>query len=107
MATITTAGFNLHGIHATKAAALTRKDRGRYISPRAGHALEILGHAIEYLADELVHEAKPVDACESQVQAIQILMAIDRQVYYECPVVPTFTERLRAFFHLAPRAGIR
>jgi len=27
----------------------------RRITPEAGHALEILGHAIEYLTDELVH----------------------------------------------------
>ncbi len=33
--------------------------RRRRISPQAGHALEILGHAIEYLADEYVHQAGP------------------------------------------------
>jgi hypothetical protein len=33
-------------------------ERTRRISPEAGRALEILGHAIEYLIDEYVHETK-------------------------------------------------
>ena len=107
MATITTTGFNLRSAHSTNAAAVTRKHRRREVSPAAGRALEILGHAIEYLADELVHEAKQVDGSQPQVQAIQILMALNRQVYYECPFAPTFAERLRALLRMAPRAGLR
>lgn len=107
MATISTNGVSFFGASRSKAALRTMKDRRRNISPQAGHALEILGHAIEYLADELVHEGKPVDAREPQLQAMQMLMALNRQVYYECPFVPTFSERLRAFLHLAPRVGSR
>lgn len=101
MAAIITTGFHVHGADRPKA-ALTRRDRPRYISPGAGRALEILGHAIEYLTDELVHEGNPVNPRDPQVQAIQTLMALNRQVYYDCPFVPALAERLRALFHLAP-----
>ena len=62
----------------------------RRITPEAGHALEKLGHAIEYLADEYVHaagSAATFSATDSQVEAMQILMAANRQVYYECPLI--------------------
>ena len=36
-----------------------RGNHKRRISPEAGHALELLGHAIEYLTDELVYEGGP------------------------------------------------
>jgi len=70
----------------------------RDISPAAGRALEILGHAIEYLADEYVHQGKEFSAQDPQVKAVQLLMALNRQIYYSCPVKPTLIERLRAFF---------
>ena len=77
-----------------------RVDRKRRINPQAGHALEILGHAIEYLADEFVHEGGgSCGAHDPRVQAIQLLMARNRQVYFACPEIPTFAERCRAFFH--------
>jgi hypothetical protein len=59
----------------------------------AGLALEILGHAIEYLTDEYVHEGGSLSAQDDHVQAIQLLMSLNRQIYYACPVVPTFAER--------------
>ena len=75
----------------------------RSISPEAGRALEILGHAIEYLADEYVHGGKTFSASDPEVKAMQILMAINRQIYFECPLVPTFGERLRAWLRF-PRS---
>ena len=36
--------------------------RRRRIDARAGHALEILGHAIEYLTDEFFYEATTLSA---------------------------------------------
>lgn len=105
MATTTTIGFDLRGVPQSKATLGTRDDRRRYISPDAGHALEILGHAIEYLTDELVHEGRRLDGHDPQLQAIQMLMALNRQIYYECSLVPTFAERLRAFFHRVLRTG--
>jgi hypothetical protein len=71
--------------------------RNRRISAEAGHALEVLGHAIEYLTDEYVHETRELSATDSQVDAIQILMSLNRRIYFECRVVPTFTEQFCAF----------
>jgi hypothetical protein len=75
------------------------KGERRRISLDAGHALEKLGHAIEYLTDEYVHETKELSATDPQVEAIRLLMSLNRQVYYACPVIPTFSERFRAFLH--------
>lgn len=75
-------------------------NRLRRITPQAGHALEILGHAIEYLADELVHCGGEVSPMNGDLQAVQLLMAVNRQVYYECPEVVTISERLRSMLHL-------
>jgi hypothetical protein len=99
MATAITSGFDFCGAASSKTGSLRVKERPRRITAEAGHALELLGHAIEYLTDELVHEGKCVSAHDPQVQAIQILMAVNRQVYYACPSFPTITERIRAFLH--------
>lgn len=68
----------------------------RRITPQAGRALEILGHAIEYLTDEFVHEGGPLCAHQPQLQAVQLLMALNRQVYFACPEAPTLGERCLA-----------
>jgi hypothetical protein len=81
-------------------AAVTLPNRRRRITPQAGHALEILGHAIEYLTDEYVHEGGLLSANDSRVKAVQLLMALNRKVYFECPEVPTIGERCRALLHL-------
>lgn len=70
--------------------------RRRRITPQAGHALEILGHAIEYLTDEFVHEGGSLSGNDSRVAAVQLLMALNRQVYFECPEVPSLADRCRA-----------
>jgi len=75
-----------------------RKQRARQITAEAGHALEILGHAIEYLTDEYMFETKELTAGDPQMGAIRLLMDLNRQIYFDCPVVPTFGERVRAFF---------
>ena len=80
-----------------------RVDRRRRINPQAGHALEILGHAIEYLADECVHEGGCLTARDPRLEAIQLLMAHNREIYFACPEIPTFAERWRAFFHRAAK----
>jgi hypothetical protein len=74
--------------------------RRRRISPEAGHALETLGHAIEYLSDEFVHSGGPLTAHDGQVEAVQLLMGINRQIYFECPVVPSLGERCRALLRM-------
>ena len=72
-------------------------NRRRRISPEAGRALEILGHAIEYLADEFIYAAESLSACEAQVEAVQVLMKLNREIYLGCPIVPSFSERLRGW----------
>ena len=74
--------------------------RRRRIVPHSGHALEILGHAIDYLTDEFVHEGGSFSASDPRVEAIQLLMALNRQIYFACPEIPTFGERLRAWLHI-------
>jgi hypothetical protein len=74
--------------------------RRRRISPEAGRALEALGHAIEYLTDEFVHSGGSLSTHNAQMEAVQLLMAINRQVYFECPEVPSLAERWRALVHL-------
>jgi len=72
----------------------------RYITPEAGHALEKLGHAIEYLTDEFVHEGGSLCARDSRIEAVQLLMALNRKVYFECPPVRTLGERCRSWLGL-------
>lgn len=75
-------------------------NRRRRITFEAGHALEKLGHAIEYLTDEFVQSGVEMSSGNGQVEAVQLLMRMNRQVYFECPEVPTIGERLRALLHL-------
>lgn len=72
----------------------------RRISPEAGHALEILGHAIEYLTDEYVHRSGTLSAEDPELEAVQLLMALNRQIYFECPLAPTLADRFRKMLHL-------
>jgi uncharacterized pyridoxamine 5'-phosphate oxidase family protein len=70
-----------------------------------GRALEILGHAIEYLADEYALSAAQMGTLSSadpQVEAIQMLMALNRQVYYACPEIEPLFRRIAR--RLAPRS---
>jgi hypothetical protein len=79
-----------------------RSNRRRHITPEAGRALEILGHSIEYLTDEFVHQGCAFSADNAQLEAVQLLMAVNRQIYMACPVVPTFSERCRSWLHGQP-----
>jgi hypothetical protein len=96
----TTTGYSIPAFASTAPVASVRLDRRRHISPRAGHALEILAHAIEYLTDEYVHTALTFPAKNEQLEAVQLLMELNRQVYFECSEVPSFSERCRALLHL-------
>ena len=85
---------------AKMAAPALRAAGRRQISFQSGKALEVLGHAIEYLADEFalqVNRLSLLHAEDPQVQSIQILMAASRSVYFECPVAPALRERLSRF----------
>ena len=99
MAASATTGFDIPASSHAAPAVYNSAPRRRQINPRAGHALEILGHAIEYLADEIVHEGGSLSPDNDRVKAVQLLMALNRQVYFECPEVPSFRERCRSFLH--------
>ena len=77
-----------------------RASQRRKITPQAGRALELLSHAIEYLTDEFVNQDLAFSARNAQLEAVQLLMAFNRQVYFECPVVPSVGERCRALLRL-------
>ena len=101
METLSTTGFPATvPTHPTVPGQFPRRQR-RQITPQAGKALEKLGHAIEYLADEFVQSGVSFSASNSQLEAVQLLMAINRQVYFECAEVPTLGERLRGLLHRA------
>jgi hypothetical protein len=76
--------------------------RRRRISAEAGRALEILGHAIEYLTDEFVYAGGSFSANDPQVEAVQLLMSLNREIYLACPEAPSFADRLRSLMRLRP-----
>jgi hypothetical protein len=99
MATSATTGFSIADCSQAAPVGRVRTNCRRKITPQAGRALEILAHAIEYLTDEFVHQGLAFSAKNEQLQAVQTLMELNRQVYFECPEVPTFAERCRALLH--------
>ena len=96
MAATMTTGFSIPAAIPT---ARGRSNRRRHITPHAGRALEILGPAIEYLTDEFVSQGLTYSSRSGQLEAVQMLMALNRQVYLECPEVLSFGERCRALLH--------
>jgi hypothetical protein len=96
MATTVTTGFS---IPTAIPAARVRFNRRRTVTPQAGRALQTLGHAIEYLTDEFVSQGLTYSSRSEQLEAVRILMALNRQVYNECPEVPSFSERCHALLH--------
>jgi hypothetical protein len=79
--------------------------RPRRFSPQEGRALELLGHAIEYLADEYALDCRsPIDSAfgkPPQVEAIEMLMARSREIYFCGEPAPTLTDRLRCWLGFA------
>jgi hypothetical protein len=78
--------------------------RRRRVSQEFGRAIEMLGHAIEYLADEFALECMRGQehvgvGMHPRVVAIEILKKCNRVVYLSCPEIPTLGERIRAVLH--------
>lgn len=96
MAATMTTGFS---ISASASAVPRVRAHRRRITQQAGRALDLLAHAIEYLTDEFVQEGLTFSARNEQLEAVQMLMALNRQVYFECPEVPSFSERCRTLLH--------
>lgn len=70
------------------------------LARRSGRALEILGHAIEYLTDEYVRDNSPAEAKEGTLRAILLLMEANRDIYHSRPKPLSLRERLRAILRL-------
>lgn len=70
----------------------------RHITPDAGRGLEKLGHAIEYLTDEVVHRGGELSSHADDLEAIKRLMMLSQSVYFACEIVPPLSERLRSAF---------
>jgi|ERR1035437_409343 hypothetical protein len=100
MAAAATTGFPTQVLASHIATVRPTPNRRRRIDPQAGRALEKLGHAIEYLTDEFVHQGRSISAKDPQLEAVKLLMALNRKVYFECPEVPTFAERWRSLLRL-------
>ena len=100
MATSTTTGFPIPISAPTAHTLRSGVTRRRQISPDAGHALEKLGHAIEYLTDEFIYEGGSFSPNNGQLQAVQLLMALNREIYFECPEVPSLGRRVLSLLHL-------
>ena len=67
----------------------------RIVSPQNGQALEKLGHAIEYLVDEFVYNGGIPSANHPQIQAIQLLIKLNLEIYESCPPRPVLRNRIR------------
>jgi hypothetical protein len=100
MATFMTSSFSQSLAQSPASMARRGGNRRRRITPQAGRALEILGHAIEYLTDELVYCGVDMSCRNPQLEAVQLLMGLNRQVYFECPEAPTVLKRLRSMLNL-------
>lgn len=96
MAASISTGFSFPATASAVSTAQRAGNRRRHITSRAGRALEMLGHAIEYLTDEYVFEGGSLSEHNAQIQAVQMLMALNREVYFECPQAPTLGERCRS-----------
>lgn len=70
----------------------------RRIPTEAGRGLEKLGHAIDYLTDEFVHDGCAFDKDRGRLQAIQLLASLNREIYFSCGVEPTIRERVSSLF---------
>jgi hypothetical protein len=72
----------------------------RRLTPEAGKALEILGHSIEYLEDEYSADSAPhgVPDADPQLEAIDLLKALNREIYFSGTEVPPTFHRVRQWF---------
>ena len=67
-------------------------------SMHQGHALESLGHAIEYVYDSRVYR-NGGEMSPSDVEAVQVLIRLSREVFVECREVASARTGLKLFWH--------
>lgn len=81
----------------TTSGATHKSVDGRLVRRRGnmaqGHALETLGHAVEYLVDSRMFMEDAGDPT-SHREAVQILMRMSRTVFSECPEVQPVRRRM-------------
>jgi hypothetical protein len=73
----------------------------RHLSRESARGLEILGHAIEYLADEYAVDPAdkgPLGNADPRIEAIQALKALNRAIYFSGAEVQPLWQRLRHRF---------
>ncbi len=70
----------------------------RRITPEAGRGLEKLGHAVDYLVDEFVHDGCRFSEDRARLRAIDLLASLKRQIYFSCGIEPTLRERIQGLF---------
>jgi hypothetical protein len=71
----------------------------RSIDPATGHALLILSHAIEHLAEKFALDSGSFSTSRGDVEAIQLLMSLNRKIYMACPEAPTVGQWLMTGLH--------
>jgi hypothetical protein len=98
MAATTITGFSI--MASASAVPIAHERTNRRITPQAGRGRVLLAHAIEYLTGEYVQTDLSYSARNEQLEAVKLLMALNRQVYFECPEVPSFSERCRELLYL-------
>jgi hypothetical protein len=79
--------------------------RQRRIAPSKGKALEILGHAIDYLADGYARRDEFSNDGDPELEAMRLLMERNREIYFSCPEVPSLRERLASWLGLRRRGS--
>jgi hypothetical protein len=85
-----------------RSSAAVRSQRPRQVSSEAGRAIEMLGHAIEYLSDEFALNCMDrilgtEPGLHPRLRAIELLKKLNREIYLSCPEAPTMKERLQAW----------
>jgi hypothetical protein len=79
--------------------------RRRRVSREAGRAIEMLGHAIDYLADEFALDSMtgattPRHGMHPRIAAIELLKDRNREIFLSCPQIPTIGERFGMLLRL-------
>ena len=73
----------------------------RQLSRESAQGLEILGHAIEYLADEYAVDPAdkgPLGNTDPRIAAIQTLKSLNRAIYFSGAEVQPVWQRIRQWF---------
>jgi len=95
-------GVAFHPIASPSPDAFNPMGVRRRSSVQQGRALEILGHAVEYLVDSRMFLVDQ-PTTRADAEATQILMLLSREVFFECAAVVSPARRLRLW--IAERLG--